>query len=301
TCRLRNHEPARRVRRKPSPVAHLAEYLVHRNDALAATRGIDDGIRQPPSQLLSQFQAERSVAFGAIRLAKSRDVEPAGFYCERTSLCAGIPDVPIHSHQVGTECTDGIEDRRRGGSGRKYPCGNPRGGSVRSQRSTCITSCRNGEARNAERLAPRNCTAQPPCLEGGSGIHCFILDPQAANADFIGKVGSVEQRCTALSKRYRQLSRQEWHGRRIAPHVRPLQKVFSSRCLSTIPREHRLPAVIADVNKIGSGKLLLACGALQQPVSHESSGWGGGESGGLAGMAPPGVTMPAAVGDVFAR
>lgn len=76
-----------------------AFHMPNTDDAGAAGR-IDDGIGQPPAELLGQLDPHRFLALGAIRLLECRDVEPVVLLLP-TQRTTSVVDQSLDEGEVG--------------------------------------------------------------------------------------------------------------------------------------------------------------------------------------------------------
>src|SRR5207245_7296534 len=68
----------------------LVERFPHSNEPGSTAGWIDDGVRQAPAEVFSQLEAERLLAFDAVRLAKRCHVKRAGLLGDKTGQLAAV-------------------------------------------------------------------------------------------------------------------------------------------------------------------------------------------------------------------
>src|SRR5215468_1772237 len=113
-------EHSRALRPDPSHLFHFVKGLPHADEARASARRIEDHVRQFPIKLLGQLVSHRLLAFDAIRLLQSRNVEPAFALFAAGHLGAAIGDQAVNQRDARAEllALDPIGGGGRARSGR---------------------------------------------------------------------------------------------------------------------------------------------------------------------------------------
>src|SRR5438105_6584034 len=110
--RLHRIHPRQRTT-DPATVPQLLKGLPHADESCPATSGINDGIRQAPTELFGELEAECLLALDAVGLLQSRDIDGTGVVGVQPRGDAAVADVAVHELKIAAERANLCEDGGR--------------------------------------------------------------------------------------------------------------------------------------------------------------------------------------------